>query len=164
MAALIFTSGVGVNPISSGTGDIFDRPIARKITEIIRKDEQAKWIALDSLVNGQYLLSLGAKTFNSVHFLPDLNQWREMDVIGEYTDVYNRYAHVKVSCTNEPISFQLMSTDSFNIELNTNDLEKTGVQYILSPKQLIDYKNFNEIYFDPSSGLYIYSIVGGHRL
>lgn len=73
MAALIFISGVGVNPISSGTGDIFDRPIARKITEIIRKDEQAKWIALDSLVNGQYLLSLGAKTFNSVHFLPDLN-------------------------------------------------------------------------------------------
>lgn len=47
-----------------------------------------------------------------------------MDVIGEYTDVYNRYAHVKVSFTNEPISFQLMSPDSFNIELNTNDLEK----------------------------------------
>lgn len=40
-----------------------------------------------------------------------------MDVIGEYTDVYNRYAHVKVSFTNEPISFQLMSPDSFNIEL-----------------------------------------------
>ncbi|MEO2207447.1 hypothetical protein ABGV42_27455 [Paenibacillus pabuli] len=161
MAGLIFISGVVVNPISSGTGDIFDRPIASKITEIIQKDEQAKWIALDSLVNGQYLLSLGAKTFNSVHFLPDLNEWKKMDVNGEYMDVYNRYAHVKVSFTNEPTSFQLMSPDSFNIELNIHDLDKTGVQYILSPKQLIDYKNFNEIYFDPSSGLYIYSIVGG---
>jgi len=157
LALLVVCSGVIVNPIVQGTGAIYDRDISEKIQKINESDPDAKWITLDNPLLGQYLLALGSKTFNSVHFYPDLNMWRKIDRIGKYEEIYNRYAHVNIHLTTESSSFELTSPDSFTANININDLPLTKAKYILT-KTSLDIKNIVAIDYDNASGLFIYQI------
>ncbi|MEC0310684.1 hypothetical protein P4H67_28375 [Paenibacillus lautus] len=160
---LIVVSGFTVNPIAQGTDSIFNKEIAIEIQKI-NKEPGNKWVAVDSLVNGQYLVSLGSKTFNSVHFYPDLPMWRSLDQTHSYEEVYNRYAHVIVHLTMEnQASFDLLNPDVIRVNLNYNDLLNAGVDYILSPSALEQEDYVKRIFYDSTSNLYIYKLEEGNR-
>lgn len=160
---LIVISGFTVNPIAKGDDAIFNKEIAREI-QSLNKEPGHKWVAVDSLVNGQYLVSLGSRTFNSVHFYPDLPMWRSMDRTHSYEEIYNRYAHIMVHLTMEnQASFDLLNPDVIRVNLNYNDLLNAGVDYILSPSALEQEGNYKQIFYDNTSNLYIYELVEGKR-
>ncbi|WP_144940577.1 hypothetical protein [Paenibacillus sp. 32O-W] len=157
MLTLIIISGATVNPLAKGTDSIYNKVAAMKITKLYEEFPKRKWVAVDSLVNGQFLLSLGVKTFNSVHFYPDLDMWRKLDENMEYSNIYNRYAHVKVSIIDGKTYFQLDHPDAITVYLNYKDLSKADIKYVLSPISL-NYPVLQQIDFIPQDNLYIYRV------
>ncbi|WP_018758692.1 DUF7657 domain-containing protein [Paenibacillus terrigena] len=160
IGSFLIISGITVNPVVKGTGAIFDKNIANKIIEINNNENFPKWIALDSLVNGQYLIALGSNSLNSVHFYPDLSVWDKLDPMKKYNDIYNRYAHIMVHLSDAPTAFELKSPDVVVVDLDIDDLYKVEAKYVLSPNELADFKNLKQYYYDSISHLYIYKVEG----
>jgi hypothetical protein len=160
MTIIIFISGAVVNPIATGTGAIYNKKIAQQIMSINEEDPNQKWAATNSIVNGQYLIALGVKSFNSVHDYPDFSMWRKLDPNGKYTNIYNRYAHVKVYFTNTPTLFKLEQADVVSLFLNIGDIKLTGIKYVLSPDELPDLLSIGakEIYYNEVDHLHIYKL------
>lgn len=156
MISLIIVSGMTVNPISRGTDSIYEKEIAKKIYSINKVNENANWAAVDSVVNGQYLVALGIPTLNSVHFYPDFNLWGEMDPTGINQNVYNRYAHIVISLTENETKFILDQADKFTVYMNIDEFKNTGVDYILSSSDLSNFKQLERIYHGEVDHLYIY--------
>jgi len=132
----ISVAGLTVNPISRGLDAIYNKAITQKILSLKERDPDAKWMVNNSPQLGNFLVALGVKSFNSVHYYPDLKTWDLLDPGKSYFQIYNRYAHVQVQLTNEQTYFKLVQKDYFILFLNINDLKKTGVKYILSRGQL----------------------------
>jgi len=154
----ITVAGLTVNPVSRGLDAIYNKAIAQKILAIKARDSDGKWMVNNSLQLGNFLVALGVKTFNSVHYYPDLKMWELLDPAGSYSQIYNRYAHVQVQLTNQQTHFELVQKDYFILFLNFNDLKKTGVKYILSRGQLIT-PLLREIDFVWRDALFIYEVV-----
>src|SRR3972149_6485713 len=108
-----------VNPLARGVGSIYNKASGQKVFEIARRDTNQKWIAVNSGALGNYMVALGIKTFNSVHYYPDLNAWKALDPEGRYKDVYNRYANVMVQLTDKDTYFKLEQGDLFTVFINT---------------------------------------------
>jgi hypothetical protein len=132
IAIFITISGLTVNPLSRGLDAIYNKTVAQKILALKERDPEGKWMANNSLHLGNFLVALGVKTFNSVHYYPDLKMWELLDPGEKYYPIYNRYAHVQVQLTDLQTHFILYRTDYVILFLNINDLKKTGVKYILS--------------------------------
>lgn len=46
-----------------------NKPTINEVKQIYKVEPTAKWAAVNNPVYGQLLVSLGIKTFNSVHFI-----------------------------------------------------------------------------------------------
>jgi hypothetical protein len=159
MLGLILVSGVTVNPISRGTGALDSKQVVVKMQEMNVQDPNQKWVAVNSGLNGQLLVAEGLKTFNGVHFYPDMKMWQLLDPAGKYNNVYNRYSHVVVLLTDQDTNFKLNGPDAFTINLNVKDLPKTGIKYILSTGDLERFApSLKQVYFEPTDNLYIYQV------
>jgi hypothetical protein len=159
MILFIVFAGMTVNPLARGVDPIYNKVIGQKILEIARRDTNQKWIGVNSLVLGNYMVALGIKTFNSVHYYPDLNAWRALDPEGRYKDVYNRYAHVVVQLTDEDTYFKLEQGDLFTVFINAGDLRKTGSSYLLSNGRITGHtQSLREVDRVGGDNLYIYEI------
>lgn len=159
MILFIVFAGMTVNPLARGVDPIYNKVIGQKILEIARRDTNQKWIGVNSLVLGNYMVALGIKTFNSVHYYPDLNAWRALDPEGRYKDVYNRYAHVMVQLTDEDTYFKLEQGDVFTVFINGGDLRKTDSRYLVSNGRITGHTQFlREVDRVGGDNLYIYEI------
>ena len=88
---------------------------------------------------------------NSVNTYPDLEKWEKLDVNNQYSDIYNRYAHIIIDIQNtNDTSFELLFPDRFTVHINVNDLEKLNITYIATDHNLEKFTNnnisFREIY------------------
>ncbi|ASA24431.1 DUF7657 domain-containing protein [Paenibacillus donghaensis] len=158
MLLTIFVSGLTINPIARGTDSIYNKKITQAIESVNEADPDQKWVATDSIVNGQLLIALGVKSFNSVQFYPDLKMWRKLDEEGEFNNVYNRYAHVIVSLTQQKTEFILDYPDRFTVKLDISDLPTTGIRYILSSSNLDQYDVLKKVYYEQVDQFYIYKV------
>ena len=152
-----FTAGALVNPIDHGTDVILENDYIHEVESIIHQDPNGKWIVIEAPLN--YIIAAGAKTINSVNVYPDLDKWHIIDPNGQYEEVYNRYAHIKIELQNETnTTFNLVSADLILINLNVNDLEKLNVSYISTPNDLEPLSNenvtFEKIYEKDSYKIY----------
>ncbi|KRF39102.1 hypothetical protein [Paenibacillus sp. Soil787] len=156
----VIISGAAVNPIARGTDSIYRHDISKEIIRIKELNPSAKWAAMNSLVNGQYLISLGVKSFNSVQYYPDINMWEKLDETKKFSDVYNRYAHIIVELTQNSTSFELKGGDVFKIYMNENDLKKADIRYVLSQGNLDAYEpnTLKKIYSSSNNNLFIYEV------
>ena len=117
------------------------------------------------IVEGSYPLTnvpimVGAPTINSTNVYPDLERWHQLDPDGQYESVYNRYAHINVTLTDEETRFDLLQADQFLLTLSFKDMEKLNVGYVLSAQ---DYSTLENIYVDlipiaHERGYYIYKL------
>lgn len=128
-----FFTGVCINPLSKGLSVFYKKPISTEIQKIVNKDPDARWLAIgDNYALSNYTIANGAITINSTNYYPNLKLWKKLDPSNKYEKVYNRYSHVKIKLTNKKTSFELLTTDSYIINLNVNDIEKLDVDYIMT--------------------------------
>ena len=150
---LSFVAGGLVNPIESGTDYYFNQPIIEETSAIVSQDPNATWIISGNIYIDE-IIGVGAHTLNSVNTYPNFETWQKLDPNNESYEIYNRYAHIPiVLVNNQPTTF--ISGDAqemFTLYLNTNDLEKLNITYVLSPNSLEQLNNenvtFTKVYED----------------
>ena len=131
VAISIFT-GVLIRPLMRGLDAIYDKPVAREIQRICESDPDAKWLTHGGgIILPAYSIACGAPTINSVNTYPNMELWTQLDENSEYEDVYNRYAHVDVTFTDEETAFELIQADYMKLNLSYKDIEKTEAEYLL---------------------------------
>ena len=158
--ACMAINGLLVNPILSGTDVITTKPLYTVIRDIVKKDPEARWITLDDSVYSQYLISCGARTINSVNFVPNFELWKKIDPENVFRDVWDRYAHMAIHLSEaERFDVRLNYPDSITVDVDEKSFEKMDVNYILSVKPVMDKKwadKFDNVYEE--NGLYIYQV------
>lgn len=154
-------SGILVHPLNRGLSAIFDKPVAKKVQKIEKKDPEADWITVtDKYFLSNYLVASGADTINSTNYYPNFKLWKKIGLKKE-KEKYNRYAHILIELTKEKSSVKVNYSDQLGLKLNNNDVCTLNVKYILSTyDDLEDYDDisveFSKIYND--DGLYIYKV------
>ena len=77
----------------------------------------------------------GAPTINSTNVYPNLEHWSQLDPEGSNEEIYNRYAHILITLTDEEATeFELR-------QANIEDLPKLGGSYILTTRNLDELAN-----------------------
>ncbi len=153
-------TGATVNPIQKGISVITEKPVSKKIQQIVENDSQNNMWLVDALPN--YAVANGARVLNSVNSYPNFEFYEKLlkEDFEENRKIYNRYAHVMFTITNEESSVELLSQDSLLAKINPNSLKDLQVKYILMRSSLEEYStqevNFEEIYNE--YGIYIYKI------
>ena len=127
MCIIYILAGATINPISSGLGIIYKTDLAKEIQTICKEDEDALWIGRYNW-SGQYLLANGANTLNGVNSYPNFQWLNIVDPEKKYNDVYNRYAHIGIILADNT-EFRLLTTDSYEVDLNYENLKDIGVKY-----------------------------------
>lgn len=158
---LSFLSGGLVNPVDRGTDVIFESNYFNEVEKIVQNDPEGIWIVQE--MPGNLLIPAGAKTINSIQTYPAFETWQEkLDSNNQYTDIYNRYAHIKIDLQDKnDTSFELLAPDSFKVHLNVNDLEKLNVSYIATNVGLEKLSNENVVFeniYHGDGGFSIYSV------
>lgn len=155
--SFIMVTGLSVNPLMYGISTIREKPVASEISKIVESDKNAKWIALDSLTNGNFLIACGASTYNSTNFIPNIKLWSKIDKNGDYENIYNRYAHIVISLVDDETSFELVQPDFIRVYLSYSDLNILDVDYICSVMP-IETQGFELQYEE--DGILLYKYLG----
>ena len=161
MTGVMLVAGATVNPIARGTSALFDHPLEQKINEIAKEDKDAYWLSVNGILLQQLAIANGARMLNAVNFYPDMEKWKILDPSGEYSDIYNRYAHILVYLTEDTTEFLTGSApDNFTLKLSCKDALKWPTKYLLSVGKInACTNNFKEIYKDTEGDFYIYERV-----
>ena len=142
---LVLTSGVLVNPIESGVSYYNQEPV-QFAGGVVDKDPHASWIVTN--VSGNIFTSIGAPTINSVNTYPDLNRWEQFDENHQFTNAYNKYAHIYIKLSKEnKTTFDEVYGGKLNVTLNVEDLKILNVTYVVSNED-ISYFSTNNVTFD----------------
>ena len=159
-AWIIIAVGMQVHPVMIGLNSIFSKPVSTEIQKIVKEEPDSKWIALGDIVAPNYLIACGARTYNSVNYIPNMEFWKKLDPTGQYDEVYNRYAHICVNLVEDDTEIILKQADVINLNLSIKDLEKLDVDYFMSqaPLKSDEGSAFNEMY--NYGGIYIYKYTG----
>lgn len=155
-------TGIAVNPIHKGISVLTDKPVAKKIQEIVKNDpENNMWLA-ESLPN--YFLASGAKVINSVNTYPNFELYEK--ILGdkarqeEYRKIYNRYAHIYLQVIEGESTIQLVQADAITLKINAEAIKQIGVKYIVGMTPLEKFSN-NQIEFEKiydEEGMLIYKV------
>lgn len=165
MAALsvfVIVTGLSVHPLMYGLDVIREKPAAKAVAEIVENGKGGKWLAVDNIAAGNFLIACGAPTVNSVNYIPNMEFWAILDPEGEKEEIYNRYAHVVVDLTEEETEMELSQTDVIDLDLSYGDLEKLGIDYIFTrePVKSQQGASFEMLYQE--AGCYIYKVLHSH--
>lgn len=158
--AVVAISGLCVLPVTRGLDALLKTPVAEEIREISEQDPDAIWVAYDEIVLNNYIIANGGKCITSINYIPNMELWRSLDEEGVYDEIYNRFAHIRLKFTPVETHFEPESfADGFVLALNGDDLEKCGIDYILTLSQLDSPSPnvaLNNVY--SKDGIYIYKV------
>ncbi|WP_302610361.1 hypothetical protein [uncultured Mitsuokella sp.] len=154
-------AGGMVNPIARGTASIYSSPVVKKIQQIAVQD-QGLWIVNSKGPEMNNIpIMAGAPTINSINTYPVMERWEKLDQNHEFSNVYNRYAHIMVQIKDGETKFILGGPDNFKVDLNIKDVRLLNVKYVFSDERLSDYDGdsiFLKQIFE-ENGKYIYQVV-----
>lgn len=153
--------GMGVNPIMVGLDAVLSKPAAKKVQEIVSEDSDAIWIGTSGSVSGNFLLACGAKTINSVNYVPNFEMWKKLDPDKKYEEVWNRYAHINIELSGKDESeYRIDQADSITMSLCKADFDKLDIKYILSQTEISgQWSQYLEEIYD-EAGVWIYKVIG----
>ena len=161
MLILTLFCGAIVNPINSGTAMMTDTPLAREVRAIDAEDS-GRWVALDHWFLPKYIYAQGVDCVNYLNWPPRFDLFTPLDQNGEYIEVYNRYAHMTITLTDEPTAFILNNIDQIQIDLNVDDLRLWDVSYVVSGGSTLngsESTGFELIYHDNLDDIGIYRVI-----
>lgn len=151
LIALTIFSTWTINPIVKGTSAITNNKIYPTIQEIVNKDD-SNWLSIGTMLEQNYLITVGAKCLNAVNFYPDYGKWKLIDPELKNDYFYNRYIHMLVNLTNEETKYTLVTPDCIQIDLSVSDLQKWDVTYLLSTVDISELLVSNNIKYNMSKG------------
>lgn len=157
--SLLLCAGLCIHPFMIGLDAINSKPVAKEIKEILSEDPNSKWIAVGDIVTPNYLIACGAPTVNSVNYIPNYEMWDLLDPDKRYEEVWNRYAHIAVSLSEDGNSnYFLNAQDFMTMVLNKEDFDKLNIDYVFSQYSIQGEwaECFTEIYNE--SGCWIYKV------
>ena len=126
-------SSLFISPISKGLDVYYKKPIVKELSNILKDKPESIFIVVDSgFTLANYISTSGAKTINTVNYLPNLELYHLLDKDLKYENVYNRYEHVSIELTNDDTSFYLNQDDLITIYLNYEDLCLTKANYLVT--------------------------------
>ena len=146
---LVFIGGMTVNPLVKGISAIENKALSSEITSIVNSDSDAYWVTETMAYNFPQMF--GAKTINSVRFYPDTKLMSILDPDSKLEKEWNRYAHMRVTLTQNSTSMSVGSSqDILEISLGVDDLKKLDVSYIITTRNLTELygERFKLIYSD----------------
>lgn len=155
----LIANGMMVHPIMKGIGSITSKPLYREVRKIVTQDPEAKWVGMNDQILPEYLISCGARTVNSVNYIPNMELWKKFDPSGEQQFIYNRYAHLIVDISEKDMTnIELVYTDIVRLQVSEKDFSKLNAKYILSRQELPIgmQKHTNLLYGE--GGVYIYQV------
>ena len=161
LALFTFVTGITVHPLNIGLGSIYSKPLSKELEKIEKSDSNAKWATVFSpYYMSNYLVANGVATLNSTNYYPNFNLWNKLELKNE-KEIYNRYAHILIDLTNENTSVKLNYSDQISLNLNSSDVCKLELNYLLSSgTELENYNNetvtFSNMYNE--DGILIYSV------
>lgn len=149
---LIFSvlPGVLVNPITKNLDVMYDKPVAKFVRKITSKDQDSKWLVVSDLyLTSNYFIVNGAPTVNSINIYPNNEFFKQFDTNNDDEFIYNRYSYVVVNLSEEVSDFSQGSGyyDLIDLNINMEDLPKTGAKYIVFDKEF-DEKLFEKYDYD----------------
>lgn len=150
---VMLINGVLANPVQKGADVLSEKPIAKKVQEIVAKDSKNNLWITDNLdfIFSNYVLANGAKVINSTHTYPDLELYKK--ILGEEAenkeikDIYNRYSHIIIEIVTEKSRVELFAPDAVKIYLNANMVKELNINYIVTKRNLEEF-NTQEIEFE----------------
>lgn len=148
-------SAATINPINKGLSIMYGTPFAEELQKIDKEDNDALWLATDSLMFQNYMIANGVSTINSTNTFPNLEFWEIIDEDSQYNEIYNRYAHIIVNLTSDETSAVLNQPDLITLNLNKDDVCKLDIDYIVTANSTDTiYDNYDLEYFE--GGIRIY--------
>lgn len=131
---IVFYSTFNVNPVSSGLSPILKKDLYRKVSEIQKKDPQAKWLAFGSHKVADFLKTAGVEVANGTKFPPDVSLMKNLSGSPEDEKIYNSFAHISFETDESQDGiFERTQFDSYKVNIDpcSERLKKIGVKYIL---------------------------------
>lgn len=156
---LLLIASFLIHPIMIGIDAITSKPVAKAVQSIVEKDPDSRWVALDGIITPNFLIACGAPTINSVNYIPNYKMWNLLDSSRKYEEVWNRYAHVAISLSeNKESEYVLNGQDCFTMILNKEDFDKLNVDYVFSQHEITGEwgQLFTNIYNE--DGCWIYKV------
>lgn len=165
--SVMIVSGLFVNPVQKGIDIINDLPLSKVIRET-DNNKKGLWIVEGFkffVIN--FPIMQRAKTLNSINTYPNIDILNQLDKYKIYSTVYNRYANVLVNLVHENNrvnKFVLLSRETFQINMTTDDLLKLNIDYIVTSRNLNEFNNykvkFEQIYYGRTKNfdVYVYKI------
>ena len=162
LALFVFVTGIIVHPLNIGLGSIYEKPLSKELKKIENLDSNAKWATVFSpYYMSNYLVANGVSTLNSTNYYPNFNLWNKLGLQKE-KEIYNRYAHILIDLTNKKTSVKLNYPDQISLSLNSSDVCKLGLNYLLSSGTELDIYNNETVTFSnvyDEDGMMIYSVI-----
>lgn len=153
-------TGATVNPIQRGISVITDKPVAKKIQEIVKEDSSNNLWVVEGYPN--YAVANGAKVVNSVNTYPNFELFEtvlEDDAKKEENEfIYNRYAHIEILINEDENSIELIGQDNLRLRITLEKLKELNVKYILARRNLKEFETedikLNEVYSEMEMTIY----------
>ncbi|MBW3079652.1 hypothetical protein KIH76_10695 [Bifidobacterium sp. 81T8] len=136
--AVLFVSGMSVNPVQHGTAPLTGQPMVAQVRSV-QQNDPGMWVTdgTDSAILANLLVANGIRTLNALEVTPDMGTWRKLDPDGAQEKIYNRYAYISVNLEQDAQqTFQLISPDMYLLRVSPAQLKSLGVSYILTDKDL----------------------------
>ncbi len=148
IAVAITLSGVYVNPLQQGIDEITESTEYQMVCEVTENDPNGLWIVENLPYPITNLpITAGAPTINSTNVYPAMDRWELLDPEHSMEEVYNRYAHIRVTLTQDETQFvEGLSPDVFTLNLNYEDLKSLNVSYIFTDRDLSEYTGDSVIF------------------
>lgn len=140
---LALLGGISVNPISRGLGTVFNEPQIEAI-ERINSESEGIWMGVGSYMFSNIPTIVGADTASALDTYPDAELWNKIGLAKE-EESWNRYAHkvIEVGDRTELICDQ---DDLVTLYITPQDLDKLGIRYLFSIRDLNDLEGLERIY------------------
>ena len=112
--------------------------------------KDALWVIEATGMTTKLGMMAGYASIGGIPEYPDNARWAPLDPEGVYEPIYNRFAHIGVTLTGEPTSFELVFMDEVMIHLNYADLQTLGADYLMTcqtyPEQIgsVHFQLLNE--------------------
>ena len=134
MTIVTLIGGVMVNPVLQSTDIIKEQELSKHLQEYAKKDPDAVWMVNSmSLVFSNYLVANGLDVITSTNVYPNVELYSSLfpeNVEEEF--VWNRYHHLEGIVTTKETNVEKITEDSILFLINNKDLEKIGIDYIIS--------------------------------
>jgi len=172
LAILSVASTFWFNPlVRGGTDFIYSNPLSQAIVNIDkhnhRDNRRPVWIAYgrdryDIHIPNLFRM-LGVRSLNGVHAYPQKDFWKKLDSGGSFSDVWNRYAHIRFSMPpdGQPFAINLVQNDLVLVLLHPEDprFSALGADYLVytgKEDDLSHVKNLTKVY--SYAGKHIYRV------